>query len=1043
MPSGRIAWLAFGAAGILLSGEVAAQTTGALSGQILDANTQAAVPGAVVVAQSPALQGEQSAVSDSTGAFTLSLLPAGTYSLTVRREGYNPFTQQGLTVGLDRRIQVRLQLVPDTVQLGIVEIVAQKPVISLGSAQAGQTITRQQMELIPYGRDARNFEAVATSVPGVQVDRYGLQLNGATSPESSYVIDGVAVNDPAYGTQGTTLLQDFVDQVDVKTGGYQAEHGRATGGVINVVTRSGGNDFHGSVFVNWLPIEARRKAVGGPYAIALERSLHYDLDVGAELGGPLLKDKLWFYAGFAPQVVSTDNQRIIQAQQDDGAGAAALDGSGNPVVSEVARKKYVQKQVSVQFTGKITWLVEENHSLALALYGNPSRISGGQPTTQARVNGNEGAFLYDQTFGSIDASLRYQGKLFDKSMLVEANLGVHRQSGSAVFNNTAAGAVGQLSAAQVANAPNVRWINRDSLLNPLFDDGALPDYQRSAAVLAACAPRADGFVPCPVVNYNTGGFGPLIDSTLTRYLEEIKLSNFVELFGHHHVKYGARFEEDKYDVNKTFTGGQAFVALTGAGPGGSVLYGAQGFGHASASDPTAPALDPNGTQPFAFADSTLHKVTRNLAGAFFLQDTWSILDKVVLDAGVRVELQHMTPARPSGPGPDNAFTLTQAMPRLGLLWDPTGRGLSKVYASVGRFYEYIPLDLADRDLSPETLVSFLTNGGSCSNPKDPRTCAQVGSYGFFGSSVSVDPKLQGQYTDEVQGGADYQIYRDVVVSVSYVHKEVGRVVEDMSVDNGATFFVSNPGEPGKLGYGGVTPSGQFVVEPKPERKYDAVTLAVNKQFGDGYLLGASYTYSSLRGNYPGLFTADYKNQLDPNSTSEYDLVAYLPNRRGPLPGDSPNAVKINGAYVYELDARTSLTLGLSFDARQGGPTNYLAAGNVFYGPGAVFILPRGSGPRLPWQTQLNLRAGVQRMLSKDYTLGFTLDAFNVFNRQAATSVDQNYTLQSTFPIVNGSVQDLAYLRQTSGQPVTRNQAFLQPTAYQLPFSLRLGARLSF
>jgi outer membrane receptor protein involved in Fe transport len=1012
------------AASLLCATAASAETTGSLSGQVVDAETQAPVPNAVVVAQGPALQGEQTVVTDSTGSFEISLLPAGVYAVVVQREGYNPFTETGLTVHIGRTIKVRLQLIPDTVQFGVMEIVAQRPVIAATSAQTGQVITREQLELIPYGRNTRDFEAAAIAVPGVERDHYGFQINGSTSPETSYIIDGVSVNDPAFGTQGTKLLQDFVQEVDVITGGYQAEYGRSLGGVINAVTKSGGNEFHGSVFANWSPLEASRKAIGGPYAIALQRAQRYNLDFGAEVGGPIIKDKLWFFVGFAPQFVSTNNRRIIQAQKDDGAGSAVLDANGNPVVVEVARKNYAQTTTSYQFTGKLTWLLNPDHNLALALYGNPSKVSGGAPTTPRNVNANEGVFLYDQSLGSIDGALRYQGKLFNKSMLVEATGGFHRQKGSAFSNNISPSNVGSRTGAELQNTSQVIWRDQDSLLNPLFDDGTLPDYQRGPAVVAACTPHANGFNPCPVLGYRTGGAGAVIDSTLTRFVQELKLSNFFELAGHHRLKYGVNVEEDKYDVTKLFTGGQSFFAINGASPGGGILYYGVGF-----------------------ADSTVRKLTRNLTAAFFAQDSWSILDKVVLDAGVRVEYQHMTPAKDQGllaVTPDNSFTITSVMPRLGLIWDPTGRGLSRVYASFGRFYEYIPLDLADRDLSPDLLVVSRADGGSCSNPKDPRTCAKLGGSGFSGSAVTVDPNLQGQYADEYQVGAEYQIYRDISVGVAWVRKQIGRVVEDMSVDNGATYFVSNPGERGKLGYGGYTPSGQFVIEPPPERKYDALTVSVNKQFGENYLLSASYTYSYLRGNYPGLFTADYGNQqLDPNATSEYDLVAYLPNRRGPLPGDVPNSFKFNGAYVYEVDASTTVNLGASFDARQGGPSNYLSAGNPVYGAGSVFVLPRGSGPRLPWQTQLNLRVGIARKLNKNYTLGFSIDAFNVLNRQAATVVDQNYTYQSTFPIVNGTVKDLAYLKQTSGQAVALNKNFQQPLDYQLPFSLRLGARLSF
>jgi len=102
-----------------------------------------------------------------------------------------------------------------------IEIVAQRPSISVTTTQQGGSISKEQMALVPYGRNGRTFDQVATSIPGVQPDANGgIQMNGAGGPEQNYVIDGVNVSDPAFGTLGTTLIQEFVQEVDIKTGGY-------------------------------------------------------------------------------------------------------------------------------------------------------------------------------------------------------------------------------------------------------------------------------------------------------------------------------------------------------------------------------------------------------------------------------------------------------------------------------------------------------------------------------------------------------------------------------------------------------------------------------------------------------------------------------------------------------------------------------------------------------------------------------------------------------------------------------------------------------
>jgi len=1040
-----------GAASLLLALPAVAQTTGTLSGQVVDANTQQPVGEAVVIAQSPSLQGEQTAVTDTTGSFEITLLPAGTYALSVQRESYQPFTQGGLTVRLDRTIKVKLSLVPDTLQERVVEIVAQRPTIAVTTTQQGGSISKEQMNLVPYGRNARGFEQVTTSVPGVQPDANGgFAMNGAGSPEQNYIIDGVNVSDPAYGTLGTTLIQDFVQEVDVKTGGYQAEYGRATGGIVNVVTKSGGNEFHGSVFVNWSPFEAPRKQIGAlGQELSSQVSQRYNLDFGAELGGPILKDKLWFFAGVAPQFISRNVDRVISAQQSNAAGQAVLDSNGNPVATEVGRQTYSSTQTTYNLSGKLTYLINENHSIALAGYGNPTNNDGvyvdryGFITSPA--GGSEGSFLANHELGAFDTSLRYSGKLFNKTMLVEATAAYHRQRD----NDVPVGLQGQ-SAAAMRDLPAISWQGTRNLLDPQLQDGTVPSSQKSAAVLQACAIQPNGFNPCPVTNYFSGGFGFAGTRTLDRVGGVLKLSNFVEALGHHQFKYGIDASRDTFNQSKTYTGG---AEVFGTPTTGTYV---RAYGHADPATPGQPAFDPN--DPNRLQDATISNVTHNTSIAGFAQDTWNLFDRVVLDAGVRVEKQLMyadskTLDANGNPVSGAGINLTNVMPRLGLIYDFTGRGLSKVYASYGRFYEYVPLDLADRSLSSETQVALVKDLSHCTNPADVRTCSTIPNafgagrtYTFVGGAAStpVDPNLQGQFTDEYLGGAQYQVYRDITVGLDYVHKQIGRVIEDMSVNDGSTYFLSNPGEPGKLGYSGTTGTGQTIVEPKPRRVYDGITFSVNKTFTDNWLMTASYTYSSFRGNYPGLFSIRGVGapQIDPNILSEYDLLSLLPNKDGPLPGDVPNSFKLDAGYVWEMNPRMTFNIGGNVRADQGQPISYLGA-HPLYGPGEAYILPRGSGGRTPWNWQLNLRGGANYKLSKDYGLGFTVDLFNVTDNREVLTVDQNYTFNSVSPIVNGKPADLPSLRTIAGQNVAVNTNFKNATAYQLPFSARIGAKLSF
>ena len=1034
------------AALLLLSLPAAAQTTSGVGGQVVESGTDAPVAGARVVATSDGLQGQQTALTDDAGQFELPLLPVGTYALRVTRDGFQTSTLSGLAVKVEQPLRVRVALLQgDTGE--VLEIRGQRPLLPVTRAQSGGVITRQQLSLIPYGRDSRGFEEAALAIPGVHKDAYGLQVNGSGSPESQWLLDGVNVTNPAFGIQGTRLIQDFVEEVEVKTAGYGAEFGRSTGGVVNVVTKSGGNEFHGSVFAHWSPVELARRRVGNlGEAISTQLSQAYNLDGGAELGGPLVRDRLWFFVGFAPQVVARNWDRIISARlENGGSGAPSLDGAGNPLQVEVARKRYLERQVAYNATGKLTFLLNENHTFSLAAWSTPASGSGpnafvlnGNPSAGA-LNGNEGFFLQDTTSGALDLSLRYAGKLLDSALLVEAAAGYHRER-----SHTNVIGLDGVPAAQLRDTPSVSFRQPHNLLDPYFlDDPAAPGYQRSAQVQAACAVRADGFDPCPVNNYFTGGANYLGDSTLQRFSSGLKVTGLFELFGHHQLKAGVDGSSDGYDQARTYSGGQVWYALASDGVRVDQFQAFRQFGLPDPANPGQPLYDP--ARPGHLLGDAPFSSTRNLSLATFVQDSWSIADLVVLNAGVRVERQKMygDAAALDASGNRATLSLTNVMPRVGLSWDYTRRGLARAYASYGRFYEYVPLDVADRILTSEAQAVQTVDATSCRVRSDPRTCAVVpGSFQFFGGagSTPVDPKLQGQYLDEFTTGVQQQVVRDVVLGLEYVHKRIGRVIEDMSLDDGNTFFLSNPGEPGKLGYQATTANG-LVREPRPRRLYDGLTLSVNKPLSDGWLASASYTLSSLRGNYPGLFRAE-TGQLNPNTLSEYDLISLLGNRDGPLPGDIPNSFKLDAASVRELGPNLSVSIGGALRADQGAPTNYLGA-HPTYGEGEAYILPRGSGPRLPWTWQLDVRLGVRYRFDRGYALDVTLDVFNLTNNRAVIAVDQNYTFDSVAPIEGGTPASLRGLQTVTGGPATPSTNYGNATAYQLPLSGKLGARLSF
>ena len=229
----------------------------------------------------------------------------------------------------------------------------------------GVNVTASQFETLPT---ARTFQQLTTLAPGVTLEmgdhdtRFATSPNvGASSaPENNYIIDGLSATDPRFGTSGTNLTMNFVQEVQVMTGGYGAEYGRSTGGVFNVVTKSGGNDFHGDVFTyyrnkDWSPNDVVRRR-------NKETTTFFNgdtnADFGASLGGPIVRDKLWFFLAADP----TRRTTYI--------GGAVTGG----VAAPSAGQKYDTD--SNIYAGKLTFSPSANHTLVLTAFGDPTTQSG-------------------------------------------------------------------------------------------------------------------------------------------------------------------------------------------------------------------------------------------------------------------------------------------------------------------------------------------------------------------------------------------------------------------------------------------------------------------------------------------------------------------------------------------------------------------------------------------------------------------------------------------------------------------------------------------
>ncbi len=294
---------------LLAAPATAQEQRASIEGTVKD-NTGAVLPGVTVDAKNLSQGGVASAVSDAGGFFRFPSLAPGAYEVTAKLSGFTPrtFSRVELTLGQTKVLDVALGVsgLSETVQ-----VTSEQPLIDVKSSQRAYSITAEQFVRLPKGRD---FSSVVTQAPGANFEAKsnGITIDGATAGENRFIIDGVETTNPQSGMQGKRLILDFVQEVQVKSSGYAAEFGGSTGGVINVISRSGSNDFHGDAAIYFnndgmngaerqtLRLVPTNSTLAEHVTLPKEGSRR--LEPGIGIGGPVLKDKLWFFASYMPSL---------------------------------------------------------------------------------------------------------------------------------------------------------------------------------------------------------------------------------------------------------------------------------------------------------------------------------------------------------------------------------------------------------------------------------------------------------------------------------------------------------------------------------------------------------------------------------------------------------------------------------------------------------------------------------------------------------------------------------------------------------------------
>jgi hypothetical protein len=399
---------------LILAATASAQTTGGIAGTVTDA-TGAALPGVTVSATSPAMQGLRVTVTDDTGTYRLLNLPPGSYALRFELTGFGAGDRERVRVALGQTTTVD-EMLRQAALSEELTITAGAPVIDTTSTSVGTNLDQTAIESLPTGR---SYSSIVQVAPGVSSDANAHNANqatitvyGSSGAENAFYIDGYNTTQMEYGFQGKQMNFEFIQEIDVKTGGYEAEYGRSTGGIINVITKSGGNEVTGDVFAYYDSDSFQRDTEVVDSSNGTLTGFTRK-DYGADVGGYIVRDQLWYFLAYDVVEHSSDNEL--------------------PGLSQVVGSRVDQDLGSA----KLTWTFASHQTAVFSFLQDPRDDGGAIIDANHTLNGEESTYLGTQEIGGRDYAARWDGT-FGTEWVFTALAARHEESNSA-FPSTSAG----------------------------------------------------------------------------------------------------------------------------------------------------------------------------------------------------------------------------------------------------------------------------------------------------------------------------------------------------------------------------------------------------------------------------------------------------------------------------------------------------------------------------------------------------------------------------------------------------------------------------
>ncbi len=947
--------------------DISAQTTGSVVGKTTDPSG-AVVPGVAIKATSQATGFSRESTTDASGEYVISLLPVGRYTIAAQKQGFEPYKLTDVVVNVNENIRVDLPLSLGKVAQSVSVTASGVAEVETRSATLGKVIDETKIVDLPLnGRNFLNLAVLqAGVVPAMSLgsnntpefpggEKSDFQVNGLRLQSNNFLLDGADNNEPFLGTAMATPSPDALEEFKILTNNYGAEFGGGGGSIVNIITKGGTNQFHGSLYEFF-----RNDVLDAENFFAIKKDELRRNQFGGTFGGPIARDRTFFffnYEGFRLRQAQTQIATVPSDPQRRGDfGTAGMVTNINPTATallplipraNVGTNEFVSSPVQAQSTDQVNARVDHKITDKNYLSARYFLIDG---TNDRNFTNTLFGVSIDLPNFPLKDNYRIQNlavtdtHFFTTTFSNEFRFGFNRGR-----FDSAISAVVRDPASFGFNLPSTKAVHNMPLI-------ALAGYT---------------------------AFGTFNDSPSFRRENTYQIQDGVSwMYGHHSFKYGVQVLKNQMNIPSSDSIGEgAFLFLPK-------------IETATTNYVPIPDAFANFLQGqfdlFTQAGGVTNREWRFSSYNFYFQDEMRLTKNFVLTLGLRYELpipptdtqNRVVAYRPGAqstvhtsapPGllfvGDTGITRSTIQtdknnfaPRIGFAWDPKGNGKMSLRGGYGIFYDRLigllpfqfgldpPFDIipsipnfVENHVIPGSSFADPFAGGSPFAGKTAQQVAAANIFPLFSFLQVMDPNMRTPYVQQWNLTYQMQTAKNVVLEVGYVGTKGTKLVQPVDLNT-------------QIGTGRPLVPNFFQLsnyQTTDNSSYQALQVSANKRMEYGLTFLGSYTWSHsidggsipvnfLNPNSEAIFPEDKNNLRLDRGNSAYDARhRFVLSALYELPffksgsGFVPKALgnwQVNGILTWQSGFPFTL-LDTSDPNRDGQPTDRPnQVGNPF-GPG--------------------------------------------------------------------------------------------------------------